>query len=45
VNDLVFPANFVILDMEEEEEIPLLLGKTFLATDKALIDVEIGESC
>jgi len=43
VNDLLFPAYFVILDMEEDEEVPLLLGRPFLATGRALIDVEMGE--
>ena len=32
VNDLLFPADFVILDMEEDDETPLLLGRPFLAT-------------
>ncbi|MCI36337.1 hypothetical protein A2U01_0057560, partial [Trifolium medium] len=39
----VFPADFVILDMEESPEIPLLLGRPFLATRKALIDVEMSD--
>jgi len=43
VNDLLFPADFVILDMEEDDETPLLLGRPFLATGRALIDVEMGE--
>jgi hypothetical protein len=43
VNDLFFPADFVILDMNEDSEIPLLLGRPFLATGRALIDVELGE--
>jgi hypothetical protein len=43
VNDLVFPADFVILDMAEDEEMPLILGRPFLATGRALIDVERGE--
>jgi len=43
VNDLLFPADFVVLDMEEDEEIPLLLGRPFLETGRALIDVEMGE--
>ncbi|KAI3674819.1 hypothetical protein L2E82_51935 [Cichorium intybus] len=32
-------ANFVILDMEEDDEVPILLGRPFLATARALIDV------
>jgi len=43
VNDLLFPVDFVILDMEEDEELPLLLGRPFLATGRALIDVDMGE--
>ena len=43
VNDLVFPAHFVILDMAEDEEMSLLLERPFLATVRALIDVEMGE--
>ncbi|XP_039683011.1 uncharacterized protein [Medicago truncatula] len=43
VNDLVFPADFVILDMDEDEDMPLILGRPFLATGRALIDVEMGQ--
>ncbi|MCI90988.1 hypothetical protein A2U01_0112282, partial [Trifolium medium] len=27
VNDLLFPTDFVILDMDEDSEVPLLLGR------------------
>ena len=43
VNDLVFPTDFVILDMAEDEDMPLLLGRPFLTTGRVLIDVERGE--
>ncbi|CAJ2669753.1 unnamed protein product [Trifolium pratense] len=44
VAEFVFPADFVILDMEDDAEVePLLLGRPFLATGRALIDVEMGE--
>lgn len=43
VNELVFPADFVILDMAEDEEMPLILGRPFLATGRALIDVAMGQ--
>lgn len=43
VDNLLFPAIFVILDMLEDAETPLLLGIRFLATGRALIDVEKGE--
>ncbi|XP_075504493.1 uncharacterized protein LOC142541930 [Primulina tabacum] len=38
-----FPVDFVVLDMEEDREIPLILGRPFLAAGKALIDVYKGE--
>ena len=39
----IFPADFIVLDMEEDKEIPIILGKPFLATGGALIDVQKGE--
>ncbi|XP_041995764.1 uncharacterized protein LOC121745890 [Salvia splendens] len=39
VGEFIFPADFVVLDMEEYRHVPLLLGKPFLATGRALIDV------
>ncbi|XP_030939518.1 uncharacterized protein LOC115964323 [Quercus lobata] len=43
VDKFIFPANFVVLDMEEDQEVPLILGRPFLATGRALIDVQKGE--
>ncbi|XP_075515718.1 uncharacterized protein LOC142550529 [Primulina tabacum] len=43
VDKFIFPLDFVVLDMEEDLEIPLILGRLFLATRKALIDVHKGE--
>ena len=37
VDKLYFPADFIVLDMEEDREVPLILGRPFLATDKTLI--------
>ncbi|WJX41401.1 hypothetical protein P8452_28759 [Trifolium repens] len=41
--EFVFPADFVILDMEECVDTPVLFGRPFLATGRALIDVEMGD--
>nr|XP_009626931.1 uncharacterized protein LOC104117569 [Nicotiana tomentosiformis] len=38
VGKFVFPADFVILDCQVDEEIPIILGSPFLATGRALID-------
>ncbi|XP_073019317.1 uncharacterized protein [Primulina eburnea] len=43
VDKFIFPADFVILDMEEDQDSPLIFGRPFLATRKALIDVHKGE--
>lgn len=42
VDKYVFPVDFVVLDMEEDEKIPLILGRPFLATGRAKIDVDKG---
>ena len=38
----VFPVDFIILDIEEDSQVPLLLGRPFLATGPALIDMQKG---
>ena len=43
VDKFIFPIDFIILDMEEDKEIPIILGRPFLATGKAMIDVQRGE--
>ncbi|XP_070053222.1 uncharacterized protein [Nicotiana tomentosiformis] len=43
VGKFVFPTNFIILDYWIDEEIPIILGRPFLATGRALIDCETGE--
>ena len=35
--------DFVVIDIEEDKQVPLLLGRPFLATEAALIDVKKGE--
>ncbi|XP_031131849.1 uncharacterized protein LOC116033234 [Ipomoea triloba] len=39
VDKFIFPVDFVILDMDLDVEIPLILGRPFLAIARALIDV------
>ncbi|XP_070045329.1 uncharacterized protein [Nicotiana tomentosiformis] len=43
VGKFVFLADFVIIDCQVDEEIPIILGRPFLATGRALIDCETGE--
>ena len=35
VGKFVLPADFIILDMEEDDSVPIILGRPFLATGKA----------
>ena len=42
VGKFVFPIDFIILDIEEDSQVPLLLGRPFLATGAALIDMRKG---
>ena len=32
VDKFIFPVDFVVLDMEEDREVPIILGRPFLAT-------------
>ncbi|GKV41178.1 hypothetical protein SLEP1_g48746 [Rubroshorea leprosula] len=43
VDKFIFPIDFIVLDMEEDFEMPLILGRPFLATGRALIDVQQGK--
>ena len=43
VGKFIFLVDFVIMKMEEDTQVPLLLGRPFLATGVALIDVQKGE--
>ena len=40
VDKFIFPIDFIVLDMEEDHEVPLILRRPFLATGKAMIDVQ-----
>ena len=43
VGKSIFPVDFVVMDMEEDTQIPLFLGRPFLATGATLIDFKKGE--
>nr|KAJ0208821.1 hypothetical protein LSAT_V11C400200830 [Lactuca sativa] len=39
VGKIIFPVDFVVLDMKEDEELPTILGRPFLSTTRALVDI------
>ncbi|XP_015944865.1 uncharacterized protein LOC107469991 [Arachis duranensis] len=43
VGKFIFSANFVVLDIEEEANTSITLGRSFLATTGVIIDVQKGE--
>ncbi|KAJ8767520.1 hypothetical protein K2173_017589 [Erythroxylum novogranatense] len=42
VGNFFIPVDFVVLEMEEDTNIPIILGRPFLATAGAIIDVKNG---
>ncbi|XP_062120434.1 uncharacterized protein LOC133834738 [Humulus lupulus] len=43
VDKFIFLADFIILDYEANRDVPIILGRPFLATGRTLIDVQNGE--
>ena len=43
VGKFVFLVDFVVINIEEDKQVPLLLGRPFLVIGAALIDVKKGE--
>ncbi|GJZ32333.1 reverse transcriptase domain-containing protein [Tanacetum coccineum] len=43
VGKFQFPADFVVVEFEPDPRVPLILGRSFLKTSRALIDVYEGE--
>ena len=43
VESFIFSADFVILDCEVDFEVPIILGRPFLATSRALVDMLKGQ--
>lgn len=39
----IFPGDFVILESEIDHEVSIILGRPFLDTRRALVDVKYGE--
>ena len=43
VESFIFLADFVILDCEVDFEVSIIVGRPFLATGRALVDMEKGQ--
>ena len=43
VGKFIFLVDFVVIDIEKDKQVPLLLGRPFLSTGVALIDMKKGK--
>ena len=43
VNKFLFPIDFMVMDIEEDVDVPLSLGRPFMKTAKVIIDVDKGK--
>ena len=39
VKHFTFPADFIVMDIEEDSEIPLILGRPFMLTASCVVDM------
>ncbi|XP_058783817.1 uncharacterized protein LOC131658555 [Vicia villosa] len=42
VDKFLFPVDFVVVDMEEDRDVPLILGRPFMKTTRMMIDIDDG---
>ncbi|XP_050908681.1 uncharacterized protein LOC127122384 [Lathyrus oleraceus] len=42
IEDLSFPVDFVIMDIPEDEETPIILGRPFMQTSRCNLDMDQG---
>ena len=40
VDKFFFPVDFIVIDMEEDEDAPIILGRPFMKTARMMIDVD-----
>ncbi|XP_047264312.1 uncharacterized protein LOC124896681 [Capsicum annuum] len=43
VEKFILPSNFMVLDCEIDQEVPIILGHPFLATWRAIVELELGK--
>ena len=44
VDKFIFLTDFVVMDMEEDSEVPLILGKPFMKMTNILVNVHDGQT-
>nr|GEW88350.1 hypothetical protein [Tanacetum cinerariifolium] len=44
ISKFIFPVDFVVLEMDKDELVPIILGRPFLTTARSVIDIHEGKS-
>ncbi|GAU47732.1 hypothetical protein TSUD_386910 [Trifolium subterraneum] len=42
VDKFMFPIDFMVMDIEEDDDVPLILGRPFMKTARMMIDIDDG---
>lgn len=42
VDNFLFPIDLLVIDMEEDDDAPLILGRPFMKTTRMMIDIDDG---
>jgi len=42
VDKFIFPVDFMVLDMKEDQNVPIILGHLFLNTCDLIVEVRLG---
>ncbi|CAJ2638318.1 unnamed protein product [Trifolium pratense] len=42
VDKFIFPIDFVVMDIDEDDDVPLILGRPFMKTARMMIDIDDG---
>lgn len=42
MDKFLFPVDFVVMDIEDDDDVPLILGRPFLKTERMMIDIDNG---
>ena len=43
VGEFIFPINFFVMDMDEDVDVSLILGRPFMKTARVIIDIDGGK--
>lgn len=45
VDKFIFPVDFIVVNIEENKEVPVIIGRSFLATSRTVLNIQKINSC